>query len=245
MRVSVVSTYPPVRDGIGQYVYFLYPNLAKLGVHVNVIADKRYPSDGGLVVLDIWHQTINLLATFRILRASIRTSSDILHYQFHPALYGRIMNLVLVPLSMVLLRFCSKKIVMTFHTIRILSKSSGRERAAVSFYTRLLALLSHKVIALTQEMRDLLVNEYNVRSDKIAVIPFGIRNVQIDDHLSAKQEVGLGNRFSNRHRSRLSSKSDASGYEKYRGRDFRDSYPSTCVSIERGQVPWGIGETDH
>ncbi len=173
MIVSIVSTYS-TKCGISFYTRSLARGLVAAGVDVQIIAEN------------VWRKnSVNF--PFVVLKAIINRRSDVVHIQHEYLLFGRgEYNLLLLPL-LLLLRLLRIPCLITMHSVisrSLLSRKFFSEytrssrflvvkRTGVIILTTFLACLSKLIIVHTRKAKEILCNEYFVRSPTIYVIPHG------------------------------------------------------------------------
>jgi D-inositol-3-phosphate glycosyltransferase len=91
-------------------------------------------------------------------------------------------------------KLCGRKIVFTAHNVNV-AKRNGTDSALNRMSLRVQYRLLDQIFVHTEKMRDELICDYNVRRNKVTVIPFGINNTVPNTELTAeqaKEQLGIG-----------------------------------------------------
>ncbi len=187
MRVAIISTYPPLHDGIAWVTYFFAHELAKI-IDVTVVVNKNANHDSHVRVSDIWERG-KLRSLLKVLRYCLREKPDLVHVQFHPALYGRSYHSIFMVMMISLL---VKKTVLEMHTVRVLSQTRRfTERFMILAFVRFLAYFVDIIVVHTSGMKKALIYEYALTADRIFIIPFGLQVGEVMDSDESKKLLGL------------------------------------------------------
>ncbi len=199
MKVCAVTTWPPHRDGVALYSAELYTQIAKL-VDVEVVANipkqhelsKSCEEKNG-AVLRCWKR--GLWYPTRIFRSVFKTRCHVVHLQHGWLLYGSLVSALLFPVLLCFFRLSRKPCVVTMHTViqkdaHIFANSVANflARMAVLFISRCIVHFSDKVIVHNRLMKEILQTEYDVKEEKIAVIPHGVKKASKKPEFSQKGE---------------------------------------------------------
>lgn len=196
MKVSYISTYPPIRCGIAYYTKSLTDALNQLGgVDFEVLANltfekKQRPS----FVVPIWIKN-KTLDIWHICKKNREAKPDIIHIQFHPGLYGNLLFSILLTVAVLFTKPNKSKFIITFHTLPIPSLTKKVDRFFKTKIIKFLLKKSDKVIVHTQKMKEVLLQEFNFNLQKISVMSMGClpaKNIEIN---KAKKMLGLENKI--------------------------------------------------
>ena len=120
MRICMICpSYPPqdVTCGVGDYTRCLAEELVRQGEQVVVVTSTGYRGDtnGAVPVLPVMSKW-SAVEGWKLLRSQRRQSSDVIHLQYTPDLYGRRSSFALTP---TMSRFLPRRapVVVTFHTL--------------------------------------------------------------------------------------------------------------------------------
>jgi len=206
MRVCVISAFPPMRDGVGDYSYNLATSLAERH-EVSVLATTARPGGsepfrtGGVTVVPCWSGSDPLYPIKLALRVS-ELKPDLVHVQHVHLLYGRPTGLPLIPL-LLYLRVRRVPVLATLHNVGALRSFDlipSRLEAKLGKYlfllsTRLVCELSTKVHVMKSDDAQLLIEEFGVPREKIVVVPSGVPEARAIPTELAKERTGLRGRF--------------------------------------------------
>lgn len=198
-KVAIISTYPSLHCGIAQYTRYLVSEISKQDVEVVLLGNKgakEKVQPERIRVLPIW-QARSYRSLFRIWRAISKERPDIIHFQFHPAMYG---GFLITGGILLLLRFLAwegKKIIVTTHTIMALHriKKNIVYKSIIKWGTRFLLGSTQRIITHTKEQREVLIREYGLESDRIVVVPMGAQELKPFPKEKAKEALGLEERL--------------------------------------------------
>lgn len=173
--VLMVSTYPPDRDGIALYTSRLENALWNECIKINVAANERD-----------WKRN-SLSYIFSIIRKSISSKTDIIHFQLSYFMFGSEFYSGFFPLLLLGLKFLGKRVIITLHDI--VRKSNVKNDFlknytnprflrlkiwAFNSYTRIVCSITDKIIVHSEIARNALTQDYHVPQRKIQIIPHGI-----------------------------------------------------------------------
>lgn len=208
IEIAMVSTFPPMREGIARYTLELSKALLNSKkIQMTVLGSKtslpRPHVD--VPVKTVWTRN-SLRYVFTISCAVIRTRAKIVHIQHEYMLYGDPFYSGLFPLIPLLLRLLKRKVIITMHSVipKSALKSDFLERygGGKSFslfkkistfgVTRLIGSFANAIIVHNKLAKRELTNSYGLGQRKIHVVPHGndFRNVKLDPN-SAKTKLGL------------------------------------------------------
>lgn len=194
MKVCAVTTWPPHRDGIAYYSLKLY---SKIGMHINVAVITNRVSDlhkqnriasSSIKVIRCWKRGSFFLLP-QIFRGIAKSRGDVVHVQHGWLLYGNPVVSAFFPLLLLMLRLFSKPVITTVHSVirrDAVTKSFAENyilkilsTLIVFSITKLIGLISVKIIVHNALMKKYLVKEYYLDPNKIIVIPHGIDRAKI------------------------------------------------------------------
>jgi glycosyltransferase involved in cell wall biosynthesis len=175
LSVLMVSTYPPNRDGIASYTARLENALRNENVTIRIAASGRD-----------WKKN-SLTYIFSIIRLAITSSSNIVHFQLSYFTFGNEYYTGFFPFLSVSLKVIGKEVVITFHDIvqrsqvkdtflknHTSSRFLNYKRLALNYYTKIVCLISDRVIVHSEIAGKVLAQDYAVPQKRIIIIPHGI-----------------------------------------------------------------------
>jgi glycosyltransferase involved in cell wall biosynthesis len=192
MKAAMVSTYPPMQCGIGNYSRLLYQALAGLEgaptLHVLTETGHRRDSnlDGSIQV----HQVYSRRGEYgdALVEKARELDLQVLHFQYAPDLLGEDERL---PNTLAALRRDGRRTVVTLHTVYgprqervLLGKHSTR------WFHQHLAQHADCLLVHQEAMRQALL-EQGVPDDRIAVIPHGTVMEDAVGRPEARANLGL------------------------------------------------------
>lgn len=208
MKICVVTTWPPHRDGVAYYSAKLYRHVGKLTIVTivgNYRQDQACTTTPYVKVVRCWHRG-SPFYIFQIFKHVVRCKADVIHIQHGWLLYGGPITSTLLPLLLFMTRLTLRPVIVTIHTV--IRKSALTQIPAsygtshinplkaltAMIITKLIGLFSSKVIIHNNLMREVLIREYKLKWDKIVVIAHGVdkeRKSDIDkvDAISTKRRI--------------------------------------------------------
>jgi glycosyltransferase involved in cell wall biosynthesis len=182
MKISFISTYPPIECGIGTFTKNLFNNSIRIngepshtqGIVIAVDGQRQraeYPRE---VVMTIrqQEQTDYLKAADLINISGV----DVCVLQHEFGIFGGQNGIYILPL----LHRLEIPFFVTLHTV--LKKPSYNERAILKEICK----LAHSVVVMTQTAVDMLVEEYDVPTEKILQIAHGVPDIHFDQKTAKK-----------------------------------------------------------
>lgn len=190
MKVIFVSTYPPTKCGIAKYTRDVVESLKKEGVKSEIVDIKYRNSANPLYFLGLANEAIKK-----------GSSEDIIHVQFQLMMFGKFLwflpGLFIIPFLLWLKLFSKSKIVMTLHDLPTWddAKKMGLKWRILIYYYKFLYLfiknIPDKIMFHSGSMKEIAVNEWSFKRNKIIVIPLGLpENIKILDKEQCKAELG-------------------------------------------------------
>ena len=189
MQVSIVSTYPPQRCGIGTYTARLSRALANEGnSSVTVLSERG--------ALDVRDGPVRSVVTFRreddyvqaIVRKAVEVRADVVHVQHSPDIFGMDARM---PLLLSRLKACGIRSVVTLHTVHTTCSGAIERRFRVASFHRKLGEAADALVVHGQHtMADELV-EQGVPRSKISTIAHGTTDLATVDREAARHQLGL------------------------------------------------------
>ncbi|TRO54193.1 glycosyltransferase, partial [Candidatus Bathyarchaeota archaeon] len=202
LKVCAVTTWPPHRDGVALYSAELYNQIAKL-VDVVIVANtlpKKEASEScketDPTVLRCWRRGHWFL--FDIFRSVFKTRAHAVHLQHGWLLYGGYLSSIFFPVLLLFFRLSRKPCVVTVHTVirrdAQLYKNSivnFLARTTIMFVVKGIVKFSNSLIVHNPLMTETLKKEYNIKVDKIAIIPHGVKPACNLDDVQKEKEVNI------------------------------------------------------
>ncbi len=188
--ICVISgTYPPVRDGIGDYTFKLIGRLKKDGLKMSLVTSKGGGIDRHVnetdypdVLPDI--KRWNIYAVRAILGLIEKNEFDIVHIQYPTLAYRRTLSLHFLPLFIRAL-FKHTKAVTTLHEFSI-----GYPFNKIRQF--FLALFSHRLVVTEKKDYDQILRILPGAERKMRVIPVG-SNIDVCDYNPAERAAFIKN----------------------------------------------------
>jgi glycosyltransferase involved in cell wall biosynthesis len=188
LRICVITTWPPYRDGIALYSARLYEKIAELA-RIEVIANKIGTSvsntnEDDIAVHRIWSRS-DIFSLLRIFKRTLKCKTHLIHMHYGWLLYGYF-STFFVPFFLLAVRLTKKPVILTLHTViqrgaKIYHNNILNEVAKLVVFTltELLTRFSCKVIVHNELMKNVLEENYGCESGKIVVIPHGVVKADI------------------------------------------------------------------
>ena len=199
MKIGFVSIYPPkgalyaLAGGVASYTKNLANSVPLsendyLLIFANKIGGKtEMYSEDGIRILRCWDK--NALYPIQLIWNIFkeRKNIDVIHIQHEYFLYGNALSASVFPLFLLLLKILRRPIIVTLHGIIPLlefnkdfmeqNRIKGNVsilRYGIRFITKLISSFSNIIIVHDKHLKNALVDNYNVDTDKILVVPHGI-----------------------------------------------------------------------
>jgi len=205
----MVSTFPPHPAGASDYFNRLSKELNQRAEIVALadITKSTNLRDPSYRILRVWRPN-SIKYPFKILSLVLSFRPDIAHINHEYMLYGKPLFSFLFPLMPFLIRLTQIKVVITMHSVvprdvmddRFFHQYGGGKglsflkKVAFIFVTKAIATSASKIIVHSQYSQKILVNDYRVNGDKIAVFPHGMDKARMYGQLKAKKFLALKNK---------------------------------------------------
>ena len=194
--------------GVASYARELVQAMAAIDEHeIYVLAQitghfEEY-QDGNVIVKRCFRRDIRFI--FAIMKQVELIKPDVVHLQHELNLFGGYATSFMVPILLSLLR---KKyiVVATIHGVLSLADLNPKFvrannvrvhpcliRVSLRWIFKAIINRSHKIIVHEDLLRQRLVDQYGIRSEKILVIPHGVRSLDRIDKLEARSLLGIKN----------------------------------------------------
>jgi len=185
--IVYVSTFPPRECGIATFTKDLTDSFDELYdahqeakvIAMNLDETSRYTYDKKRVIFQIPQpDTQSYLRAAAYVNSQSRVS--LVHIQHEFGIFGGAYGSHLV----LFLRELTKPAVITFHTVL---PGPNKE-----LYETVVSINNHvrRITVMTHTSKDILVRDYGIDADKIAVIPHGIHPITFVDSAEAKRAIG-------------------------------------------------------
>ena len=189
MRVCIISSYPPAKDGVAPYCAKLSEAMVSVcsKLLILVLSNENGASqDLRLKVKKVWSEN-SIFYLFRVFRVVANLKPEVIHVQHEYSLYRGIYSITF-PLLLLILQFLKRPVVVTMHqaiprheltSVFFYRHNYGRyfttiKGLYVTMYTRLIGLLSSKIIVHLKIAKNILVKDYAFKKNKVLVIPHGL-----------------------------------------------------------------------
>ena len=193
MRICIISSYPPEKEGVGKFSKRIADNLGDNRLDVFVLTfNYKETYNGSVKVYQVLGSSpISMKRTYRILK---KLKPDVLHIQYAIPIYG-IYGLFL----WLILRNYKKKhktsILSTFHEVK---KEIYFLRKIGESYYSFIGKISDHIIVHTEEARDILVGRVGIDPTKISKIPLGLYSKNANsghkEHLKKINNIPITNK---------------------------------------------------
>jgi glycosyltransferase involved in cell wall biosynthesis len=195
-KIIFISSMQPASN----YSAYLCRALAKEDIELIVYAEN---DPRNLTVLDcgeirlVWDKPLSYV--YQIFRELLKDKPKKVHIQHEVNMYGGQVSALLFPVLLLLIKLTGADITTTIHAV---VPVKGINKNFISMFTQKLvppnvwltklvfhyiyrgtAFLSHKVIVHTNKIKKTLHNNYNVKEEKIHVIPHGVPTVEKNPHV--------------------------------------------------------------
>ncbi len=193
MKCCIVSPFPPDRCGIALYTYRLVNKLEGF-CEVAVMANEAGNGSAGIGlsragprVIRCWRRD-TLSYPIRIFKAVLRERPDVIHIQHEFLVFGSRKHSVIFPALLVLLKLLNVPILLTMHSVLRRSALSGDffslhgigskipflKKLVTILFVKIICALSNIVIVHNELMREELIEDYGIPSEKVHVVPHGV-----------------------------------------------------------------------
>lgn len=202
MRVGLISSFPPSKDGLAVYTYKLCKAMISVDKDVEILVvantDKSSVSIDRIKVVKALSNNL-FLYPFKVLQIFTRQRPDIIHCQHEFWLYGRGIFSITFILLLLFLRTLRKPIIITIHGIvarNSLTSISKHFTLLKMFYLiflmKTIETLSSKVIVHLKLIKHVLVHDYGYKRDKVELIPHGSDALNLSvNKFEAREKLGL------------------------------------------------------
>jgi len=207
-EIALVSTFPPLKEGIAIYSFSLVKALVKRnGIQVIVLSSMNYDEKNSpnISVMKAWTQN-SVKYPFSISKKVAKLKVNIVHIQHEYALYGSPFCSGLFPILVLILKLMRKKVIVTMHSVILRSSlnsefflkyGAGKGLAAfkklfVISVTKLIGYLSDNIIVHQEIAKRELSFQYGINSSKLHVIPHGVESYdKVLDVAYAKKKLNI------------------------------------------------------
>ena len=185
MRICVISSYPPEKEGVGLYSKRLVENLSKNKINVEVITFSKNKNKEVEPLLS-WNPFI--ISKFYTKLKKF----DIIHLQYAISIY-RIYSLLLFIILYFFKLNNDKKIVVTFHEVKRETDKLGNWGF---LYYKWISKIFNRIYVHTEQAKSILIDKCRVSDLKIKVIPHGVFEFKNKKNLTKeiRKRYGLGNK---------------------------------------------------
>jgi len=169
MKICIISSYPPEKEGVGKFTKRLVDNLKNddLDIYVLTFDYRAAYGDNKKIYQILGPSPRNIIRTYRKL---VSLSPHIIHVQYAISLY----RLFGIMLWIILLRYKKRhkvRIITTFHEVKreiSLLKSLG-----IKYYS-FMSRITDIALVHTSEARDILIDMIGMAQDRVLKIPLGL-----------------------------------------------------------------------
>jgi glycosyltransferase involved in cell wall biosynthesis len=209
IRLAMISSFPPSKDGLAVYTYKLCKAVTDVNkkVQILVVSNVDLCDKNSIERINVVKALGNPFTyPFKVFLVLTRWKPNVIHCQHEFWLYGRGVFSVMFIVMLVLLKTLRRPIVTTIHGIvaravitpdYLLRHSSNKHLASVkrnyfTFLIKVIGKLSHKVIVHLDIIKLILLNDYGYSESKVMVIRHGVDPPEVKmDRKVARRKLGL------------------------------------------------------
>jgi len=190
IRVCIISSYPPAKDGVAHYCVKLSQAMVSVSSKLLILVlsnENNVWQDHRLKVEKVWSEN-SIFYPFRVFRVMAEWKPEVIHVQHEYSLYGRGIYSITFPLLLLILQFLKRPVVVTMHhaipreelsSVFFHKHNYGRYFTTikgfyVTMYTKLIGLLSSKIIVHLKVAKNMLMEDYAFKKNKVLVLPHGL-----------------------------------------------------------------------
>lgn len=186
----MVSTYPPMKCGIGEHARHVVKSLQNAGIKPEIIRIKDRYSSNPFQFLDLARRA-----------AKNTNEKDIIHIQFQLTIFGKLFGILpgfyIIPFLMYLKSHTKAKIVMALHDSpsKDYSMKGSKKEKLLFYYFKFiyffLKLYVDKFIAHSKNGERINIKEWKVKREKIVTLPLGLpTNIVNLNQNKCKEKLG-------------------------------------------------------
>jgi glycosyltransferase involved in cell wall biosynthesis len=204
-EICIVSTDPANDTGVSTYTNSLVLALRDIGCKIVILCNKNgRPKrlENGIEIEPCWS---GLLYPFHIFKSLLRHPRiQLVHIQHEFFLFGGLINALLFPTLLLLIKFLRIPVVVTLHGVirkQEIDQSFIKEngilgpalifRLGITVLIRSIVDLSDEVIVITHKHREILVREFGLNQNKIHLVPHGLVRSECVPNEVAKRCLGF------------------------------------------------------
>jgi glycosyltransferase involved in cell wall biosynthesis len=207
-KIALVSTFPPLKEGIATYSLSLVKALVKRNeIHIIVLSSMNYDekNNPNVSVMKAWTRN-SIKYPVSISRKVAKHEVNLVHIQHEYALYGSPFYSGLFPILLLILKLMRKKVIVTMHSVILRSslnseffRKYGAGKSLATFkkllvigVTKLIGCLSDGIIVHQEIAKKELSSQYGIDSSKVHVIPHGVESYDnVLDTAYAKKKLNI------------------------------------------------------
>lgn len=204
LKVCMVSIYPPTQGGVGTYtkeILSAYTRFTKSNLYITLLADRpagmnktsQETLTPNIAIKRVW--TRNITYPLQIMKTLIREHPHLTHVHHEYFLYGGLLSSAIFPFFIILLKAIRLKVIVQIHGViqlknidhnycktcelpsnEVLIKIS---RLGIFITTSLICKSADAIIVHANCLKETLVYDYCVNSEKIFVIRYGFAKPMI------------------------------------------------------------------
>lgn len=193
MRICIISSYPPEKEGVGKFSKRIADNLGDNRLDVFVLTfNYNETYNGNVKVYQVLGSSpVSIKKTYRILK---KLKPDVLHIQYAIPIYG-IYGIFLWIFLRNYRKVHKTSILSTFHEVKKEIYFLGKIGA---LYYSFIGRISDHIIVHTEEAREALINKAGIDPSKISKIPLGLYSKNADvchkEHLKKINNISITNK---------------------------------------------------
>jgi glycosyltransferase involved in cell wall biosynthesis len=174
MKICIISSYPPEKEGVGQFTKRLVDNFDAKEIKPFVLTfDYKFKYSEKNIFQVLGASPGKFFKTYFTLKS---INPDIIHLQYATPIY-RIYSLLLWSLLCIYKKNNTVNLIVTFHEV-------GRETELLKIpgikYYSLMSFIADHIIVHTEEAKKILIKKCNVSTKKISRIPLGLYDINLN-----------------------------------------------------------------
>ncbi len=187
MKICIISSYPPEKEGLGPYTKRLVENFNIKQIETSVLTfDYKITYKKKNIFQVLGASPKNIIKTYTSL-TSIKP--DIIHIQYATPVY-RMYSLILWILLWVYKKRSKVKLVVTFHEVK---RETDLLKTLGIIYYSFMSLIADYILVHTEEASHILIEQCSVNRKKISIIPHGLLDIKSNLKSSNRRLKSINN----------------------------------------------------
>jgi glycosyltransferase involved in cell wall biosynthesis len=168
MKICFISSYPPEKEGVGQFTKRLVDNFDDKKCDISILTfkyDTQYKNRQIYKVLGLNPKDLeNTYQTLKLI------NPDIIHLQYATPVF-RLLSPLLLAILWIFKKNYNPKVIFTFHEV---SRETELLKIFGLVYYYVISSIADQIIVHTSEAKELLIRKCKINSRKINIIPLGL-----------------------------------------------------------------------